>query len=161
MTWTTRAFQPYIAWATLLWIKTTHTTLDPHEFLFIFMDDCVLFIFVFFFYHRLSYEIQICHSLTFCKRVEKDTLVPQGLHIMPLASDHPRLNWDFPQGLWWVCAGAPFAQNIKYILRMASIFGGLVRLQSCQQELIITSCVCCIKILHALRFSFRMGIFWF
>ena len=108
-----------------------------------------------------SYEIQICHSLTFCKRVEKNTLVPQGLHIMPLASDHPRLNWDFPQGLWWACAGAPFAQNIKYILRMASILGGLVRLQSCQQELIITSCVCCIKILHALRFSFRMGIFWF
>ena len=55
-----------------------------------------------------------------------------------------------------MCAGAPFAQNIKYILRMASIFGGLVRLQSCQQELIITSCVCCIKILHALRFSFRI-----
>ena len=103
MTWTTRAFQPYIAWATPLWIKTTHTTLDPHEFLFIFMDDCVLFIFVFF-YHRLSYEIQICHSLTFCKRVEKKYSCPTGIAHYAFGKWSPEIELGFPTGtLMSVC----------------------------------------------------------
>ena len=87
------------------------------------------FIFVFFFNLRLI-SLMNPKSATvvfFCMRLEKITFAPQvWLHITPLASDRPRLKWSFPQRLWWVCA--PFAQYtyIEYILRIASVLGGLM-----------------------------------
>ena len=62
------------------------------------------FLYLCFFYHTLSYEIQICHSLTFCKRVEKKYSCPTGIAHYAFGKWSPEIELGFPTGtLMSVC----------------------------------------------------------